>query len=71
MKVIGLTGGVGLVKSGSHHIKTKYNAEVMEADKVAHELMERGKKDIWGSKKLLVRLFLILTAPLTVLHWEK
>ncbi|NNJ32492.1 dephospho-CoA kinase [Lacrimispora defluvii] len=45
MKVIGLTGGVGAGKSLVLTIlKTKYNAEVMEADKVAHELMEPGEE---------------------------
>lgn len=45
MKVIGLTGGVGAGKSLVLTIlRTKYNAEVMEADKVAHELMEPGEE---------------------------
>lgn len=45
MKVIGLTGGVGAGKSLVLTIlRTKYNAEVMEADKIAHELMEPGEE---------------------------
>ncbi|WP_349674740.1 dephospho-CoA kinase [Lacrimispora sp.] len=45
MNVIGLTGGVGAGKSLVLTIlRTKYNAEVMEADKVAHELMEPGEE---------------------------
>lgn len=40
VNVIGLTGGVGAGKSLVLSIlRTKYNAEVIEADKVAHELM--------------------------------
>lgn len=45
MNVIGLTGGVGAGKSLVLTIlRTKYDAEVMEADKVAHELMEPGEE---------------------------
>ena len=45
MIVIGLTGGVGAGKSLVLTIlRTKYDAEVMEADKVAHELMEPGEE---------------------------
>jgi dephospho-CoA kinase len=52
MKVIGLTGGVGAGKSLVLTIlKTKYNAEVMEADKVAHELMEPGEEGYLGIKE--------------------
>ncbi len=52
MKVIGLTGGVGAGKSLVLTIlRTKYNAEVMEADKVAHELMEPGEEGYLGIKE--------------------
>lgn len=45
MKVIGLTGGVGAGKSLVLSIlKTKFNAIVIEADKVAHELMMQGEE---------------------------
>ncbi|MGC6177948.1 dephospho-CoA kinase [Lacrimispora sp. 38-1] len=45
MNVIGLTGGVGAGKSLVLSIlKTKYNAQVIEADKVAHELMMPGEE---------------------------
>ena len=44
VSVIGLTGGVGAGKSLVLSIlKTKYNAQVIEADKVAHELMKPGE----------------------------
>lgn len=44
VNVIGLTGGVGAGKSLVLSIlRTKYNAEVIEADKVAHELMLPGE----------------------------
>ena len=44
VSVIGLTGGVGAGKSLVLSIlKTKYNAQVIEADKVAHELMMPGE----------------------------
>ncbi len=52
MKVIGLTGGVGAGKSLVLTIlRTKYNAEVMEADKVAHELMELGEEGYFRIKE--------------------
>ena len=52
MKVIGLTGGVGAGKSLVLTIlRTKYNAEVMEADKVAHELMEPGEEGYFRIKE--------------------
>lgn len=45
MNVIGLTGGVGAGKSLVLSIlKTKFNAKVIEADKVAHELMLPGEE---------------------------
>ncbi len=44
VNVIGLTGGVGAGKSLVLSIlKMKYNAQVIEADKVAHELMMPGE----------------------------
>ncbi|MBQ8167693.1 MAG: dephospho-CoA kinase [Lachnospiraceae bacterium] len=44
MKILGITGGVGSGKSKVlYELKEKYNAFVVEADKVAHELMEPGK----------------------------
>ena len=45
VNVIGLTGGVGAGKSLVLSIlRMKYNAEVIEADKVAHELMTLGEE---------------------------
>lgn len=45
MKILGITGGVGSGKSRVlQHLKEKFNAYVVEADKVAHELMEPGKQ---------------------------
>ncbi len=53
MKVIGLTGGVGAGKSlVLTLLRTKYNAEVMEADKVAHELMEPGEEGYLRIKEI-------------------
>ena len=44
MKVIGVTGGVGCGKSTVLHFLSKeYHACVIEADKVAHEIMEPGQ----------------------------
>jgi dephospho-CoA kinase len=52
VNVIGLTGGVGAGKSLVLSIlRTKYNAEVMEADKVAHELMEPGEEGYFRLKE--------------------
>lgn len=43
MKVIGITGGVGCGKSAVlAHLKEKYDAKIIEMDKVAHRLMEPG-----------------------------
>jgi len=45
LAVIGLTGGVGAGKSLVLSVlKSEYNAEVMEADKIAHELMMLGEE---------------------------
>ena len=53
MNVIGLTGGVGAGKSLVLTIlRTKYDAEVMEADKVAHELMEPGEEGYLRIKEI-------------------
>ena len=44
MKIIGITGGVGAGKSAVlNFIKDNYNAKVLQADEIAHELMEPGK----------------------------
>lgn len=44
MKILGITGGVGSGKSKVLcELKEHYNAYVVEADKVAHELMEPGQ----------------------------
>ena len=43
MKVIGITGGVGAGKSVVlDFIKNNYKAFILQADEVAHELMEPG-----------------------------
>lgn len=43
MKFIGITGGVGAGKSQLlHYIEKNYNAKVVLADKLAHELMQPG-----------------------------
>ena len=45
MKVISITGGVGSGKSEVLRIlKEEFGADVIIADKVAHQLMEPGKK---------------------------
>lgn len=45
MKIIGVTGGIGAGKSTILSImKEKYQAYVLEADRVAHELMEPGQR---------------------------
>ena len=44
MKIIGITGGVGAGKSRVlNELKVQYGAYIIEADKLAHELMEPGK----------------------------
>lgn len=44
MKVLGITGGVGSGKSRIlEELKNEYGAFIIEADKVAHELMSPGK----------------------------
>ena len=44
MKIIGITGGVGSGKSRVlNELKVQYGAYIIEADKLAHELMEPGK----------------------------
>lgn len=48
MIVLGITGGVGSGKSRVlYDLKENYNAYIVEADKLAHELMEPGK-DIYN-----------------------
>lgn len=45
MKIIGITGGIGSGKSTVLKLlREKYQAYIVEADKVAHELMEPGQK---------------------------
>lgn len=44
MKILGITGGVGSGKSRVlYELKNDYGAYVIEADKLAHQLMEPGK----------------------------
>lgn len=44
MKVLGITGGIGSGKTLVLNIlKEKYNAEIIEADRLGHELMEPGR----------------------------
>lgn len=44
MNIIGITGGIGTGKSSVlHYMKEKEQAYVVEADKLAHELMQPGK----------------------------
>ncbi len=44
MKIIGVTGGIGSGKSAVLDIlRNEYNAKVYEADKLAHNLIEKGK----------------------------
>ena len=44
MKILGITGGVGSGKSRIlYELKEDYGAYVIEADKLAHELMEPGR----------------------------
>lgn len=43
MRVIGITGGVGAGKSAIlDHIEANYNARVLKADEIAHDLMKPG-----------------------------
>lgn len=45
MKIIGITGGIGSGKSTVLKLlREKYQAYIVEADKVAHELMEPGQE---------------------------
>ncbi len=45
MKILGITGGVGSGKSRVlYDLEQNHNAYILEADKLAHELMEPGKK---------------------------
>lgn len=60
MKVIGVTGGVGCGKSTVlRFLKEQYHAYVIEADKVAHHVMEPGQEvykkvvDEFGSQILM------------------
>ena len=44
MKVLGITGGIGSGKTLVLNIlKENYNAEIIEADRLGHELMEPGR----------------------------
>ena len=44
MKIIGITGGIGSGKSlVLNRLKEKYNAHIVEADKVAHFLQMKGQ----------------------------
>lgn len=44
MKILGITGGVGSGKSRIlYELKNEYNAYIIEADSLAHELMQPGK----------------------------
>lgn len=43
MKVIGITGGIGSGKSTVLHVLEEFGAYVIEADKLAHQLMEPGQ----------------------------
>lgn len=44
MRIIGITGGIGTGKSTVLHLlKEEYNAYIVEADKLAHDLMEPGQ----------------------------
>ena len=43
MKTIGITGGIGCGKSALlAMIENNYNARIVEADRVGHEVMEKG-----------------------------
>ncbi len=54
MRVIGLTGGVGAGKSLILNIlKNEYGAQVIQADEVAHELMEPGQEGYLALTKTL------------------
>lgn len=56
MKIIGITGGIGTGKSTVlNFLKQEYNAYIVEADRLAHELMLPGEAayrqitDIFGT----------------------
>lgn len=54
MKVIGITGGVGAGKSAIlDYIEANYNARVLKADEIAHDLMEPGTDCYLALTKLL------------------
>lgn len=54
MKVIGITGGVGAGKSAIlDYIEANYNARVLKADEIAHDLMEPGTDCYLELTKLL------------------
>ncbi|WP_250278237.1 dephospho-CoA kinase [[Clostridium] colinum] len=43
-RIIGLTGGTGCGKTTVCSILTKYNAYIIDADKIAHSVIEKGKE---------------------------
>ena len=54
MRVIGITGGVGAGKSAIlDHIEENYNARVLKADEIAHDLMEPGTDCYRALRKIL------------------
>ena len=56
MKVIGITGGVGAGKSVIlDYIEKNYNARVLKADDIAHDLMEPGTGCYESLKRILPR----------------
>ena len=55
MKFIGITGGVGAGKSAIlEYIAEHYNAKVMLADEIAHDLMMPGTKCYDTDRKSVV-----------------
>ena len=66
MKFIGITGGVGAGKSAIlEYIAEHYNAKVMLADEIAHDLMMPGTK-CYDTIKEEQRIFFYRMAALTV-----
>lgn len=69
MKFIGITGGVGAGKSAIlEYIAEHYNAKVMLADEIAHDLMMPGTKccDTIKGRHLEQRIFFYRMEVLTV-----
>ena len=72
MKIISITGGVGSGKSEVLRVlQEEFDAEIIKADEVAHQLMEPGKKGYQHVVEALGDSFLNRTAALTAKSWRR